>query len=219
MRAKLFKLISVSLFMVWFNPSFASTGAIPLAKISFTQDADSLQRGAMVYYNVCRVCHSMKYIRYKSLFEIGLSKEQVDEMRGDISINEVMSKTVNDDALKEFYGRIPPDLSLMAKARKGGARHIYTLLTSFNEKDGVYDNAFFPGVRMPDIMNISTAEGDAEKEEKIRDIKDVSEFLLWASDPRAAERKKTGYFVVAYFIVLSLLLFVIMKRVWSRLDH
>jgi len=140
-------------------------------------------------------------------------------MRGDRQINETFSRTISENVLTKIYGMVPPDLSVMAKARKHGPRYIYTLLTSYKEKDGVYDNALFPGIKMPDIMDISTAADNTERGEKKRDVKDVTEFLLWASDPHAAERKTTGYFVVAYFIVLSLLLYIIMKRVWGRLEN
>lgn len=213
------KRISAVLFMMWFSQSYAATEGYPLADVRFSQDEASLQRGAIIYYKACRVCHDMKYIRYRNLLDLGFSKAQVDEIRGDRQLNETFSKTIEDHVLAEYYGLVPPDLSLMAKARKNGPRYIYTLMTSYSEKDGVYDNALFNGIRMPDIMNVSTVVDDMEREEINRDIKDVTEFLIWASDPHAAERKKIGFFVVAYFIVLSVLLYMVMKRVWSRLEN
>ena len=67
-------------------------------------------------------------------------------------------------------------------------------------------------------MNISTSIDEAQKTKISSEIKDVTEFLLWASDPRAAERKTTGMYVIGYFILLSIMLYLVMKRVWSRLD-
>ena len=208
----------VILLVMWSGHSYASSEGHPLANIQFSQDKGSLQRGALIYYKACRVCHDMKFIRYKNMLDIGFSKAQIDDMRGDRQISDAFTRTINDNVLTKIYGMVPPDLSVMAKARKNGPRYIYTLLTSYSEEEGVYDNALFPGIKMPDIMDISTAVDTTERDEIRRNVKDVSEFLLWASDPHAKERKTTGYFVVAYFIVLSLLLYIIMKRVWGRLD-
>lgn len=218
MNAKTAKQMCALFVVFWVGQSYASTSGYPLAEVEFSQDEASLQRGALMYYSACRVCHSMKYIRYKNMFDLGFSKAAIDEMRGEHPINSTFTKTVEDNVLTDIYGLVPPDLSVMAKARRNGPHYIYTLLASYTEKNGVYDNALFPGIKMPDIMNVSTAANDVEKQEIHSNLKDVSEFLLWASDPHAAERKSTGVFVVAYFIILSILLFMIMKRVWGRLD-
>ena len=222
------RFISLIVFSAWFHivfsiiifstTSFASTSSFPLENIKFTQDQASLQRGAKIYYNVCRMCHSMKYIKYKTLEEIGFNNSQIDALRGDKPKNTALGKTISDPVLNTLYGQVPPDLSLMAKARKRGPQYIYTLLTTYSETEGAYENAVFPGIKMPDTLNIAVAVNDSRKEEIKNRAKDVTEFLLWSSDPRAAMRKNIGVYVVIYFIILSTLLFFIMKRVWSRLD-
>ncbi len=230
------KFISLILSSIWFSiafttiafttttiifatTSFASTGGFPLENIKFTQDQASLQRGAKIYYNVCRMCHSMKYIKYKTLEEIGFNNNQIDALRNEKPKSTALSKTITDSVLNTFYGQVPPDLSLMAKARKNGPQYIYTLLTTYSEKEGVYENAVFPGIKMPDVLNIAAATNERQKEEIRNHARDVTEFLLWSSDPRAAIRKNIGIYVIVYFIILSAMLFLIMKRVWSRLDN
>ncbi|NOX43958.1 MAG: cytochrome C [Gammaproteobacteria bacterium] len=205
--------------IIFVTTSFATTNNHPLENIVFSQDPASLQRGAMIYYDVCRICHSMKYIRYKTLQEIGLSNKQIDTLRGDKPENSTPEKTTSDHMLSTLYGQVPPDLSLMAKARKHGPQYIYTLLTSYTENEGKYENPVFPGIKMPDAMNIAVAINESSKEEIKNQAKDVTEFLLWASDPRASIRKKIGLYVIIYFSILSILLYFVMKRVWSRLDN
>jgi len=198
--------------------TLASTSNIPLANIELNQDQASLQRGAKVYYEVCRLCHSMKFIKYKVLEEIGFTKKQIDALRGGIPKNASLKKTISDEMLISLYGQVPPDLSLMAKARKHGPQFIYTLITSYSEKEGNYENALMPGIKMPDILNIAIVIDAKRKQQILDQARDVTEFLLWSADPRAAVRKTIGTYVVIYFLILSTMLFFVMKRVWSRLD-
>jgi len=197
---------------------FASSTASPLVDIQMSQDFESIKRGAMVYYNTCRLCHGMKYIKYQSLQEIGFNASEIDKLRGDNLVTEAMVSRMSEEVSLEYYGMTPPDLSVMAKARKHGPQYIYTLMTSFTEKNNVYDNSFFPGIKMPDIFDISIATDNAAKAEIEAKVKDVTEFLTWAADPRAAERESLGKYVIAYFVLLSFMFYLVMKRVWSRLD-
>jgi len=197
---------------------FASSAVMPLTDIQMTQDIESIKRGALVYYNTCRICHGMKYIKYQSLQEIGFTVSEIDKLRGDKLISSTMVSRMNKEVSLEYYGMVPPDLSVMAKARKHGPQYIYTLMTSYTEQDNIYDNSFFPGIKMPDIFNISTVMDDSTKAVIEGKAKDVTEFLTWAADPRAAERKNLGKYVIAYLIILSIMFYMVMKRVWSRLD-
>jgi len=224
MTPRLTILVLLQIFIVFnlmgMNHGHASTYAQVLTNIEFDQDESSIRRGALIYHKTCRVCHEMKYVHYKNFMDIGFAKSKVDEIRADQQMNASLSKTITDDVLTEFYGQVPPDLSVMAKARKHGPQYIYTLLTSYtySEKEGLYNNTLMDGIKMPDIMNVSTAVDATHKNIIIQDIKDVTEFLTWASDPHAATRKTMGMFVVIYFIILSILLYFVMKRTWSKLD-
>lgn len=203
-----------------FNNVFAGASDYPLLDIKISQDEAALKRGAMIYYDNCRMCHSMKYIRYQNLAEIGFSDSEINALRGDRLETDTLTSTSSDDNVTHLYGLIPPDLSLMAKARKQGAKYIYTLMTSYyEESENVYDNKLYSGIRMPDVFAYSVALTPVEKESIENKALDVTEFLVWASDPRAQERKSLGKYVISYFILLSVMLYIVMKRVWRRLDE
>lgn len=218
MKKILKNLLACMLFASAGNVFAASTGA-PLAEVDIPQDEASLKRGAMVYYNVCRLCHNMKYISYRNLTQIGFTDKEVDVLRGDELKSAKMKSTTDDENNIELFGSVPPDLSVMAKARKHGPQYIYTLLTSYYEKsENVYDNKFFPNIKMPDIFAYSVAFDNEEKAKIEAKVTDVTAFLLWASDPHAMERKSLGVYVIGYLVILSLMFYFVMKRVWSRLD-
>jgi len=210
----------ISIFSMLFIQSvFASSSAIPLADIEVSQDQQSIKRGVLVYHNTCRLCHSMKYIKYQHLEQIGFNESEIDKLRGNALKTAAMTRLMSDDASYELYGMVPPDLSIMAKARKHGPQYIYTLMTSYKEKDGVYSNTLFPGIKMPDVFDGSTYTDSATKVAIEVKVRDVTEFLTWSADPRAAERKNLGKYVIAYLIILSTMFYFVMKRVWRRLDE
>jgi len=220
MKIKRLKSSFLLLFLCLTTLNFALAGNQPITSVELEDDVATLKRGATIYYNTCRLCHDLKYVKYQTLAEVGFSKKEIDELRGELpAYTPLMSTTTNENAT-QIFGMIPPDLTLMAKARKQGPDYIYTLLTSYHEKeDASIENSFFNGIKMPDVMAYSVAIDENEKSHIDKKIKDVVSFLLWASDPRAAERKSMGKYVILYLLVLSGLLFVVMKRTWSRLDQ
>lgn len=198
---------------------YSASRDIALIEIDLTQDQRNMQRGAMIYFNNCRLCHDMKYVTYRSLSDIGFSKTQVDKLRGEHILADSLQSTTASDIAEKLFGMVTPDLSLMAKARKGGPDYIYTLLTSYYETDsGNVDNHLFENIKMPDALSYSIALNDEQKASIRNDAKDVVEFLYWASDPHASKRKSMGVYVIAYLLILSGLFYLIMKRVWARLD-
>jgi len=216
---KIFGLFLLCVSFSWAGISFASGDTHPLADVDIPQDEASIKRGLMVYYDSCRMCHSMKYIQYRGLADIGLSDTEISNLRGDKPLSDRFSSTTTDETANDLFGMVPPDLSLMAKARKQGPRYIYTLLTSYYEKsEGVYENKHFPGIKMPDVFAYSVALNAEEKSVIENKVKDITSFLLWASDPRAKERKSLGVYVIGYLVILSAMFYFLMKRVWARLD-
>lgn len=196
----------------------ASSSKMPLADIDVATDQASVQRGFNEYYNLCRMCHQLKFVKYQYLSDIGFDKARVDSLRGTHLINESIKSTMPDEAAASVFGAVPPDLSLMAKARKQGPSYIYTLLTAYEENpEGSYDNKLFHGIKMPDPYGYSVTTTDEGKANIEKRIKDVVAFLNWSADPQASERKTLGIYVIGYLIILTLLFYVIMKRVWGRL--
>ena len=187
--------------------------------MAIPQTPEAVRRGAEVITNVCVACHSLKYVKYGGLSELGFSAKDLDTMRGGKELKEPLLAGMDPDMLRESFGVEPPDLSLMANAREGGASYIYALLMGFYQKpDGSVDNHVFPGIKMPDVLNTSDAKDPAQRAPLEEQAKDVAAFLNWAADPHAAERRHLGYYVIAYLVVLTILLYLSKRRVWARLD-
>lgn len=180
-------------------------------------DQAQLQRGAHVALDVCNGCHSLKYITYSDFLKIGFTKKEVDAMRGDKPMDASLQSQMDPKMELGMFGVVPPDLSLMAKAREGGAHYIYSMITGFyTDSKGQTANRVFPGIKMPDVLMISQADA-AGKQAIEAKAKDVSAFLNWASDPKAEERKTLGKYVIAYFVFLTALLYLLKKKIWKRL--
>ena len=103
----------------------------------------------------------------------------------------------------------------MVKIKREQPGYINLLLTSYYQQpDGTFNNHIVPGIQMPDVLN-SSLSGDRSKVE--RQARQVSAFLSWAADPHADVRHALGYGVISYLIILTILLYLIKRRVWSRL--
>ena len=213
-------------------------------------DRASLQRGFQVYKEVCSSCHSMKYLSYRNLgqpggpefteaevkaiaasFEITDGPDSQGEMftRPGRPADKFLNPYPNDEAAKAANGgAYPPDMSVLVKARKGGANYIYSVLLGYEEKpesvildEGVYYNKYMAGqkIKMPKVLSdglVEYADGTVSSEAQM--AKDVTTFLAWAAEPELEERHKTGVKVLIYLILLSILVYLSMKRIWSRID-
>lgn len=201
--------------------------ALKHAEVNVTDQAQ-IRRGLEVFTNICMGCHSAKYVTYKGLMdypEIGLTREAVDELRGSHPLTDGLISDLNPEDAKVSYGKLPPDLSVITNARRGGANYVYSLLTGFeHDPDGkVPDgnfNEFFPGNRiaMPDPL--SWLDHDAsETAELEKQAQDVAAFLTFISDPHQNERRVIGCWVVGFLILLSLVLWRLKVEVWKDVKH
>ena len=213
-------------------------------------DRGALQRGYQVYTEVCAACHSMQYLSYRNLAEPGGPEFTEEEAKfiaasfevldGPNSDGEMFTRPAklsdkfvmpyeNVEASKAANGgAYPPDMSVLAKARKGGADYIYSLLLGYDEPpadikldDGVYYNKFMYGNKIK--MSAPLSDGlveyndgtDATKEQM---AKDITTFLMWSAEPHLETRHKTGFRVIVYLIILSVLVYLTMKKIWSRVE-
>ena len=196
---------------VWAEPA-------KLADVIIPDSPEALKRGAQTAVGTCMGCHDLKYITYHDLLALGFTKKEVDEMRGEHTLGTALMSQTPPEAGLAAYGKIPPDLSLMAKAREGGPRYIYTLLTSFyQDAVGNTNNRLFPGVKMPDILGAGAANDPAAQHELQTKAAEVAAFLNWAADPHANERHHIGYYAVCYLIVLTGLLYLLKRRICRRI--
>jgi ubiquinol-cytochrome c reductase cytochrome c1 subunit len=183
------------------------------------KDLVSLQSGARTYVNYCLGCHSAQYVRYKSLTEIGLSEAQIRENL--LFTGEKVGDMMKSPTLaKQWFGVVPPDLSVVARSR--GSDWLYTYLRTFYRDPKTatgWNNAVFPNVAMPHALYLLQGEQtyDAEKKqwaEKSKGalsrteydatVRDLVNFLAWIGEPQATQRKNLG---IAVLLVLALLIF------------
>ena len=202
----------------------ASGGGAHLEEANISLDQETLRKGLEVFTDVCMGCHSAKYVTYRGLMdypEIGLSREQVDELRGDKALLSGLLTELSPEDAVESYGKVPPDLSVIAPGRRGGGNYLYSLMVGYDHdpdgkiEDGSY-NKVFPGNRiaMPDPLAWlgHEAEETAELEEQART---VSSFLVFIGDPHQLERKAIGRWVMGFLVLLTLVLYLLKKEVWK----
>lgn len=119
------------------------------------------------------------------------------------------------------FGVAPPDLSVMAKARPDGANHIASFLLGYDKEDERYNKFLGTKVAMPNQFledgRVEYEDGTEATREQM--AKDVTEFLMWAADPKMEARKSLGISVMIYLLILSILLFFAYKEVWRNVKH
>jgi len=213
-------------------------------------DRSSLQRGYQVYNEVCASCHSMNLLSYRNLGEKGGPEFSIDQVKAIASNFEVMDGPNSEGEMFTRPGRpsdkfvspypnvqasiaanggaYPPDMSVLVKARKGGADYVYSVLMGYEEapqdfqlEDSVYYNKYMDGnkIKMAKPLaegSVSYADGTEATESQM--AKDVTTFLTWASEPHLEARHQIGLKVIMYLIVLTILVYLSMRRLWLRIN-
>lgn len=211
--------LTALLLLATMSSASAATSEMELADIDIVREKATLKAGAEMVLSICNSCHNLRYLRYRDLLKLGFTQQEVDNWRGEEAMeNRILSRTP-DDALHSTYGLVPPDLAIIAKAREGGGRYVYTLLTSFYlNEDGKTDNHLFPGIRMPDVLGWSEIEDEKDREDIRGRLRNVASFLQWAADPNAEKRESIGVYVIIYLIILTLLMWLMKRRTWSNVE-
>ena len=215
-----------------------------------TFDRASLQRGYQVYQEVCSGCHSVQHLSYRNLSEKGGPEFSTEEAKAIAAQFEVEDGPNSDGEMFMRPGRLsdkfvkpypnveastaanggayPPDMSVLAKARAGGADYIYSLLlgyedapTGFELDDGVYYNKYMPGNKIK--MSAPLSDGlveytDGTQATTAQMAKDVTNFLVWASEPHLESQHRMGFKAIIYLIILLTLVYMSKQKVWSRLN-
>jgi ubiquinol-cytochrome c reductase cytochrome c1 subunit len=236
----------------------------PKEEVSFSFDGPfgkfdhaQVQRGYQVYKEVCSACHSMKRVAFADLNGIGYTPGQIKTLASSTetpSINpdtgEVTTrKSLPSDHFPSPYanetaaragngGALPPDLSLIAKARHGGSAYIYSLLTGYADQPaalvkefpdyktpaGKYYNPYFANlnVAMPPPLNsdgqVTYGEG-SPKATKDQMAKDVAAFLMWAAEPKLENRHAAGIPALLFLLVFAGLCWGAYQTVWADKKH
>ncbi len=125
-------------------------------------------------------------------------------------------------------GAYPPDMSVLVKARKGGSDYIYSVLMGYEDppagfelEDGVYYNKYMDGQKIK--MSNPLSEGivtyaDGTQASQAQMAKDVTTFLTWTAEPHLETRHKMGVKVIIFLTIFTLLVYLSMRRIWSRID-
>jgi len=206
--------------LLYASPTFVwASGDRELLDFDLQTDEAALQRGAEVFTHLCMMCHSLKYVKYNSLTQVGFTENDIRRLQRDRQLVDPLSSMMTAEAMQTVFGMHPPDLSMAAYAYEGGAQYIYSLLLSYEKNaDGTIDNRLFSGIKMPDPFAYSVQANEEEKSRLRAKAADVAAFLQWAADPHAQERYTTGFYVIIYLILLTILFYLVKRRVWARLD-
>jgi cytochrome c1 len=216
-----------------------------------TFDNAQLQRGFQVYKEVCASCHSMRLLSYRNLGEPGgpeFLPKAVEVLASQVQVTDgpnekgemfqrpaqpsdrFRSPFANDQLARAANnGALPPDLSVMAKARPGGPDYIHALLTGyhpapqgFEVAQGMHYNEAFPGHQIampPPLSDGVIAYTDGTKPTVDNYARDVSAYLMWAAEPKLEERHKTGARVMIFLIVFVVIMYLAKRTVWARLKR
>ena len=219
-----------------------------------TYDRAALQRGFQVYKEVCSACHSLNRVAFHSLSEPGGPGFTDAQMKAIAAGYKVVAgpndkgETVdangnaltrpgtasdhfpppfpNEEAARAANGgALPPDLSLIVKARDGGPQYVYSIITGFHETPppgfkvlaNKYYNPYFAtwNISMPPPLADGQVTFSDGTPNKIADeAYNVVTFLAWASEPKMEERKRVGFGTMAFLVLLSGLLFFSYRRIW-----
>lgn len=212
-----------------------------------TFDRAQLQRGYLVYREVCAACHSMKQVYFRHLVDIGLSENAIKAIAAEFEVagepdedgeptdrpaqlfDRLPSPYANDnEARSANNGALPPDLSLIAKSRVGGSDYIHALLTGYLEKapagvtmgEGMNYNTYFAANQIamaPPLVEDGVEYEDGTKASIDQQARDVAAFMTWAAEPEMEERKRMGIKVLLFLIILTAMLYAVKRRVWSDL--
>jgi ubiquinol-cytochrome c reductase cytochrome c1 subunit len=231
---------------------------LPSAGLMGKYDNRQLQRGLQVYKEVCAACHGLKYVAFRDLEALGYSEPEVKAIADQWPIeaasvnaetgepatrknipadhfpspypNEVAARAANNNAL-------PPDLSLMAKARHDGANYVYSLLTGYQAPSpellrkfpdsapgqGLYHNPYFANlnIAMPQPIvsegQVSYLDGTRPTTEQMS--KDIAAFLAWTAEPKMEARKATGLGAVLFILAFCFLAYGAYRNVWRNKAH
>jgi len=228
--------------------ALASGGDFPLdsAPNRLNNNA-SLQNGAKLFVNYCSTCHSANSMRYNRLQDIGLTEKQIKEnlILGDAKVGDLMTVAMNPKDAKAWFGKVPPDLSVEARAR--GSDWIYTYLRTFYKDDDRptgWNNLVYPNVGMPHVLwqlqgeraakfeerkdphdsskTLKTfvgfeqlSPGSMKPQEYDDNVADLVAFMTWMSETVQLERNRIGVVVILFLAIFTLLAWRMNKAFWK----
>jgi ubiquinol-cytochrome c reductase cytochrome c1 subunit len=224
-------------------PVFASGGGAHLDEVDIDMnDTASLQRGAGLFVNYCLSCHGAAFMRYNRMAEdLQIPEEVVEDnmMFTADRIGGLMKTTMPEEDAKKWFGKAPPDLSLIARSR--GPEWIYTYMRSFyldeNSPSG-WNNVLFEKVAMPHVLyNLQGARkaifkknehgkevfdhyemvkpGSMNEEEFDSSVRDLTNFMVYLAEPARMVRTKLGVYVLIFLAIFFVFAYLLKKEYWK----
>lgn len=220
----------------------------PFDGMTGTLDRQAAQRGFQVYKEVCAACHGLKRVAYRNLEQLGFSEGEIKAIAAEKNVmdgpnddgemferparpaDKFVSPYANDKAARAANGgALPPDLSLIVKARVDGANYVYSLLTGYTEPPadreiaaGMNYNPYFPGGQIampPPLVEGGVTYQDGTPATVDQMARDVTVFLQWAAEPEMEQRKRLGIKALIFLGIMTIFLYAAKKRIWSKLEE
>jgi ubiquinol-cytochrome c reductase cytochrome c1 subunit len=207
-------------------------------------DQQSAQRGWQVYKQVCSACHSLKYFHFRNLADLGYEEDMIKAWAAEYTVVDGVDDAGDPNeraglpqdvfpapfanpeaAAASNGGAVPPDLSLMAKARHDGPNYIYSLMLGYEDAPadhplpaGKSYNPYFPGGAIsmaPPLAEgiVDYEDGTAATPEQM--AKDVVMFLTYVAEPKLVDRHHMGLKVLLFLGILTIILYLSMKKIWK----
>ncbi len=209
-----------------------------------TYDRAAEQRGFQVYKQVCSACHPVKHLYFRDLAALGYTADQVKAIAASYQVTDgpndqgqmyqrpgrpsdpIPGPFPNDQAARAANnGALPPDQSLIVKAREGGPDYVYAILNGYEEPPagfklltGMNYNEYFPGHQIampPPLSDGAVTYADGTKATVPQMAHDVTTFLTWASEPNLEVRHRTGAKVFLFLIVAVGIFYAAKRKIWS----
>ncbi|CAJ0708345.1 Ammonia monooxygenase gamma subunit [Ralstonia edaphis] len=232
--------------LVFAAPVMANEGGVPLDPApNQSSDTSALQRGAKLFVNYCLNCHGASAMRYNRLRDIGLSEEQIKQnlLFSSDKVGDTMHIAMDREDAKKWFGAVPPDLSVIARAR--GSDWLYTYLRTFYRDDTrptgwnnlVFDKVGMPhvlwelqGQQVPKYAEVKSEHGEAEKKlvalevavpgkmnkvEYDQAVADLVSYLDWMAEPAGNLRKRLGVWVLLFIGVFFVLAWRLNAAYWK----
>jgi ubiquinol-cytochrome c reductase cytochrome c1 subunit len=208
-----------------------------------TFDRQQLQRGFQVYKEVCAACHVLKHVAFRDLAELGYNEAEVKAIAAGFTVPKydpaTGEVTSNPGVATDYFPPVPyagtgtpPDLSLIAKSRHGGAAYVYSILTGYQDVPAEqlkkfpdsapgpasHYNPYFANLNMamaPPLADgqVTFEDGSANDVEQM--AKDVSAFLVWAAEPSLEKQRQTGWPVLGFLLFATILAYLAYRNIWA----
>jgi len=235
------------------NLAAQETPPLPHQQWSFegvfgTYDPASAQRGFQVYKEICSACHPVKHLFFRDLAAIGYNADEIKAIAATYQVTDgpndqgqmyqrpgrpsdpIPGPFPNDQAARVANnGALPPDQSLIVKARHDGPDYVYGILTGYKEPPvgfkllaGMNYNEYFPGhqIAMPQPLSdnaVTFADGAPGTVPQM--AHDVVTFLTWASEPNLDDRHRTGFKVILFLVVAAILFYAAKRKIWAPIHQ